>query len=234
VRANLSRIKATNCLNRTKIQLTHTLRKADENPSFSRFSDLPPELRNEIYKYAIADLSPKREPRMRPASPEICRVNKQTRRESLPLFFNSIDQNIIVSWSSVGPDSHHPQKAVLCKEYHTYFENARKLGWLQHMRRFHFRIMKREQTPGGNGQAKIDPNARYYVKFSNMMENVKTWRRAEKDKKGRLPNIEDTFLPKIVAGMATTIGGRNNIMTAKKLNFTIAVFLDTVDLHFAE
>ena len=208
------------------------LTKADKNSSFSRFLYLPPELRNEIYKYAIADLNPKRNPRLRPASPDMCRVNRQTRSESLPLFLHSIDQTIIVSWIPAGPASHRCPKAVLCDEYHIYFKNAHRLGWLQHMRRFHFRIMERKQTRGRNGHAKIDPNARYLVKFANMMEHVKTWRRVQKDKNGCSPKIKDDFLPKITAVMASTTNGGNTTMTAERFNAMIDAFLDTVNLHF--
>ncbi|GAB7335161.1 hypothetical protein MBLNU13_g06993t1 [Cladosporium sp. NU13] len=228
------RIKSGKAVARmAKSQLEETLRKADKNPSFYCFLDLPPELRNEIYKHAIADLDPKRKPRLRPASPDICRVNRQTRSESLPLFLHSIDQTIIVSWVPTGPAPYGRQKAVLSDKYHTYFRNARKLGWLQHMRRFHFRIMQRNQSRGSNGHAKIDPNARYLVKFANMMEDVKTWRLVQKDKNGCSPKIKDDFLPKITAVMASTNNGEDTTMTAEKFNAMIAIFLDTVDLQFA-
>lgn len=214
--------------------LVDTPRKADENPEFSRFSDLPAELRNDIYKLAIADLNPKGLPLVRPASPNICRVSKQTRSESLPLFLHSIEQNIIVSWVPAGTKSRRFQKAVLCDEYYTYFENACKLNWLQHMRRFHFRIMERKQNPGIYSRTQIDPNARYNVTFANRMENVKTWRRVDKDKHGRVLKIEDHFLPKIKAGMASTINGRDATMKGKKFNAMIDTFLDTVNRHFAQ
>ena len=162
----------------------------------------------------------------------MCRVNRQTRSESLPLFLHSIDQTIIVSWIPAGPASHRCPKAVLCDEYHIYFKNAHRLGWLQHMRRFHFRIVERNQTRGRNGHAKIDPNARYLAKFANMMEDVKTWRLVQKDQNGCSPKIKDDFLPKITAVMASIIDGENTTMTAKMFNAMIAIFLDTVNLHF--
>lgn len=227
-------IKVADHLNRTKVVLVDTPRKADENPEFSRFSDLPAELRNDIYKLAIADLNPKGLPLVRPASPNICRVSKQTRSESLPLFLHSIEQNIIVSWVPAGTKSRRFQKAVLCDEYYTYFENACKLNWLQHMRRFHFRIMERKQNPGIYSRTQIDPNARYNVTFANRMENVKTWRRVDKDKHGRVLKIEDHFLPKIKAGMASTINGRDATMKGKKFNAMIGTFLDAVNRHFAQ
>jgi hypothetical protein len=214
--------------------LVDTLKKADDNPEFSRFSELPAELRNKVYKLAVADLNPKGLPLVRPASPNICRVSKQTRSESLPLFLHIIDQNIIVSWVLAGTRSRPRQKAVLCNEYYTYFENARKRGWLQHMRSFQFRIMERPQTPGGSGKTRIDSNARYNVKFANMMENVKTWRRAEKDVRGRLLKIEDKLLPRLTAGMASTINGRVATMTGRKFNAMIGTFLDAVNSHCAE
>lgn len=200
-----------------------TVRKADKNPKFSRFLDLPAELRNEIYKLAIADLDPKRLPRVRPASPKICRVSKQIRSESLPLFLHSIEQNIIVSWVPVEPKSLRLQKAVLCDEYHTYFKNAGKLGWLQHMRRFHFRVM---EHPDRNRKTKMDPNARYYVKFADTMQTVDAWVEKGENKEG--------FLGEIQAVMATTIGGRSTAMSEKQFNLMVAIFLDAVDLQFAE
>ena len=222
----LSETKETDYVSRTswtKLQLIDTLRKADKNPKFSRFTDLPAELRNGIYKLVIADLNPKGLPLVRPPSPKICRVSKQIRSESLPLFLHSIEQNIIVSWVPVGTKSHRRQKAVLCKKYHSYFENARKLGWLQHMRRFHFRVMKHREH---SRRTRLDPNARYCVKFADTMQTVDAWIEKGKDKEG--------FLGKIQSGMATTIGGGNTAMSEKKFKLMIAILLDTVDLHFAE
>jgi hypothetical protein len=227
-------IKVADHLNRSKVLLVDALKKADKNLEFSRFSELPAELRNEVYKLAIADLNPKRLPRVRPASPNICRLSKQTRSESLPLFLNSISQNIIVSWAAVGTKSRPRQKAVLSREYHAYFENAGKRGWLQHMRRFHFRIMQRPQTPGGSSTTRIDPNARYNVKYANTMESVKTWRRAEKDKNGRILEIEDEFLPKLTARMASTTNGRVATMSGRKFNTMFRTFLDAVNAYCAE
>lgn len=214
--------------------LVDTLRKADENPEFSRFSDLPAELRNDIYKLAIADLNPEGLPLVRPASPNICRVSKQTRSESLPLFLHSTEQSMIVSWVPAGTRSRPFQKAVLCEGYYTYFENARKLNWLQHMHHFHFRISERQPKPGINSKTKIDPNAHYNVKFANRMENVKTWRRVDKDRRGRVLKIKDHFLPKIKAGMASTINGRDATMKGKKFNAMIGTFLDAANRHFAQ
>lgn len=213
----------TDHLHRTNTQLIDILRKADKKSSLSRFLELPPELRNEIYKHAIADIvTEKTDLRVRPASPAICRINKQTRSESLPLFFHSIDQNIIVSLVPVG--SHRIQRAMICDEYYNYFEKARKFGWLQHMRRFHFRLS--EHAPGRNSQTKKDKKARYHVKFASNMQNVKT---SPHEK-----NAKDGLLPKLEAGIANTTKGGNTNMTGKKFNSMITVFLDTVDLYLAE
>lgn len=213
----------TDHLNRTKPQLIDILSKADQKSSLSRFLELPPELRNEIYKHAIADIiTEKTDLRVRPASPAICRINKQTRSESLPLFFHSIDQNIIVSLVPVGP--YRIQRAMICDEYYNYFEKALKFGWLQHMRRFHFRLS--DHAPGRNGQTKKDKKARYHVKFASNMQNVKT---LPHEKSAR-----DGLLPKLQAGMATITDGGNTTLTGKKFNSIITVFLDTVDQYLAE
>lgn len=213
----------TDHLNRTRPQLIDILSKADQKSSLSRFLELPPELRNEIYKHAIMDIiTEKTDLRVRPASPAICRINKQTRSESLPLFFHSIDQNIIVSLVAVGP--HRIQRAMICDEYYDYFAKARKLGWLQHMRRFHFRLS--EHAPGRNGQTKKDKKARYHVKFASNMQNVKT---SPHEK-----SVRDGLLPKLEAGIATTTEGGKTTMTGKKFNSMITVFLQTVNLYLAE
>ena len=213
----------TDHLDRTNSQLIDILVKADKKSSLSRFLELPPELRNEIYKHAIADIiTNKTDLRVRPASPAICRINKQTRSEALPLFLHSIDQNIIVSLVPAGP--HRLQRAVICDEYYNYFEKARKLGWLQHMRRFHFRLS--EHAPGRNGRTEKDKKARYHVKFASNMQNVKTSPHGK--------NVADGLLPKLEAGIATTTEGGNPTMTGKKFNLMITVFLDTVDLYLAE
>lgn len=210
------------------------LRKADEKSSLSPFLELPPELRSEIYKYAIADIIAKtQDSRVRPPSPGLCRINSETRRESLPLFLRETAQTIIVSWVPAGPESDHSQKPVLCDEYRTYFKDAREFGWLQHMRLFHFRIMKLELPTGVDGQTKADHNARYYVKFAKMMENVETWCEV-KDKKGPLPAAEDQFLSKIKAEMSAIQLSGNVTMNSKDFESMIGIFLRTVDQHYAE
>ena len=223
MRMMLFETNETDHLNRTNTQLIDILRKADKKSSLSRFLELPPELRNEIYKHAISDIiTEKTDLRVRPASPAICRINKQTRSESLPLFFHSIDQNIIVSLVPVGP--HRLQRAMICDEYYNYFEKARKFGWLQHMRRFHFRLS--EHSPGRNSQRKKDKKARYHVEYASNMQNVKT---SPHEK-----SVRDDLLPKLEARIATTTEGRDTTMTGKKFNSMITVFLDTVDLYLAE
>ena len=72
----------------------------------------------------------------------------------------------------------------------------------------------------------MDPNARYCVKFADAMQTVDVWIEKGKDKEG--------FLGKIQSGMATIIGDGNTAMSEKKFNLMIAIFLDAVDLQFAE
>jgi hypothetical protein len=227
------RTKETDYVSRTRFQLIDILTKADKKSSLSRFLELPPELRNQIYKYAIEDVvAEKTKFRVRPESPNICRVNKQTRTESLPLFLRSIHQTIIVSVVPVGPGTHPLRRAVICDEYYAWFKEVHKFGWLQHMRSFHFRL--KDHTPRHNGKSKIDENARYSVEFAKNMESVKMWRREKKDKNGRLQRAKDDLLPKIKAGMATTRLPGNSTMTTREFDSMIKIFLETVDLHCAE
>jgi hypothetical protein len=66
------------------------------------------------------------------------------------------------------------------------------------------------------------------------MESMKPWRRAEMDKNGRILEIEDEFLPKLTARMASTINGRVATMSGRKFNTMFRTFLDTVNAHCAE
>jgi len=201
--------------------LLKALREADKNPIFSRFLILPPELRDRIYKLAIADVSSKDPRRVRPVTPPISRTNRLIRDETLPIFFRGICQTIIVSSVPAGPASFRLQQAEISDKYQNYFDHAMRVGWLQHMRCFQFRLMG--QTLGRDGQAKKHWNARYYVQFANNMQTVKTWTGKDEDKEG--------LLAKIMAGMTATTDGSNAIMTAKEFSAMIAFFLATVDLR---
>ena len=201
-----------------------TLKKADENPSFSRFLDLSAEIRNEIYGLAIADINSEGSRRVRPVTPAISRTNRQIRTETVPLFFRSTCQTIVVSSLSVGRFTHRLQQAEIDDKYKDYFNHARKVGWLQHMRRFQFRLMG--QTLGRNGQPKKHWDARYYVQFANNMQIVETSHGEEEDKQG--------LLPKIMAMMTTVIDGESTVMTAKEFRSMIACFLAAVDSRCAE
>jgi hypothetical protein len=204
--------------------LMKTLREADKEPSFSRFLDLSAELRNEIYKIAIEDINVKDSSRVRPVTPAISRTNRQIRNETLPLFFRGICQTIVVSSFPVGQFSHRLQQAKFDVKYQDYFNHAIKVGWLQHIRRFQFRLMG--ETLGRNGQPKKHWDARYYVQFANNTQSVETKTGEEEDKQG--------LLSKIMAGMATVVDGESTVMTAKEFWSMIAFFLATVDLRCAE
>lgn len=74
----------------TKPQLISALEKADEDRTFLRFMDLPPELRTRIYDFYFEplhrvrwDVAPYTIP-----PPPITIVSKQLRLESHPLFYN--------------------------------------------------------------------------------------------------------------------------------------------------
>ena len=69
----------------TKDNLVQILELADDNATFDRFLDLPPELRNRIYTFhfdafASAEF---------PTTPPIARVSRQLRQETLVLFYQA-------------------------------------------------------------------------------------------------------------------------------------------------
>lgn len=65
------------------------LEGADKHLEFSRFLDLPPELRNHIYEYAFTNETPFSEALCRPRQPAITRVCRTLRAECLELFYAS-------------------------------------------------------------------------------------------------------------------------------------------------
>lgn len=62
------------------------LEAADENQSFPRFTELPPELRERIYKLYLAEMP---EVLLFPAQPPLTRTCKLLRHEALPLFYQA-------------------------------------------------------------------------------------------------------------------------------------------------
>ena len=69
----------------TKAQLVEVLEAADEQAEFSRFQDLAPELRVNIYKLYFLSLPMLEEP----TQPPISKVLRLIRQESLPVFFET-------------------------------------------------------------------------------------------------------------------------------------------------
>ena len=72
--------------NVTRQDLAKALRLADQKSNFTRFLNLPPELRTSIYRFYCADFA--EEPLTLPTYPPLGRVNRQLREEVLPVFYN--------------------------------------------------------------------------------------------------------------------------------------------------
>lgn len=71
------------------------LEAADEEATFERLLDLPPELRNRIYSFYLESLGPLE----LPIPPPLTRVSRQLRRETLLLFFQSCTLYLLISGS---------------------------------------------------------------------------------------------------------------------------------------
>lgn len=63
-----------------------TLTEADDNPSFNKFMDLPPELRIRIYEYYNREFP---DALYFPTKPPLSRISRQVRQEMLPVFFST-------------------------------------------------------------------------------------------------------------------------------------------------
>lgn len=215
--------QATDNIHRTKFDMVAALEKADKNPQFHRFLDLSAELRNAVYKFAIADADPKNKPRVRPETPAISRVNHQLRDETLPLFFRHTCMTIVVS---AGPSKARPlpqrrtsrtHSAELSKEYLNYLIHADRAGWLQHMRHFQWRVMGLTVNRNGGIVGRWDE--RYFVKFANSMLTVET-STGEEDKDGRLEAVQ--------AKMAETTDDLSTRMTPVNFYTMMAFFMGRV------
>jgi len=67
-------------------ELIELLDKADQNPQFHKFMDLPPEIRNRIYDMYYKAFE---KPLHTPAQPPLVLASSQLRREALQLFYNT-------------------------------------------------------------------------------------------------------------------------------------------------
>ena len=76
-------------------RLVSLLLKADMNPTFNRFSDLPPELRVRIYNLYMADFSISSF--QHPVDPPLTRTNRLIRSESLPIFYQRCTFRLAIS-----------------------------------------------------------------------------------------------------------------------------------------
>lgn len=68
------------------LELVSALDRADDNPRFRRFTDLPPELRNRIYEYYFADFV---QPIYAPSQPPLTLACQLLRQESLGMFYST-------------------------------------------------------------------------------------------------------------------------------------------------
>lgn len=147
--------------------------KADEDSSFPHFLKLAPELRVMIYGYAMDNKA-----RTRPSPPPICCVNREIRKESIPVFFGNVMMNVHVfageSWEKpyegdyavvVGQKSMHISKAYL-----EYFAYATEKHYMEDMRHFQWYVSSYgSTTPGHLKRHRTDI---FQFKWSKLMENL--------------------------------------------------------------
>lgn len=161
-----------------------SLRKADKDPSFDHFTSLPAELRNQIYGLTLAD----DKPRVRPVSPAISRVSSQLRKETLPIFLRDTTQTIVVNTVPLkksmpqlrqNNNNNNIKLGELPKEYGRYFDHAAEMGWIQHMRRFQFRV----ERHSFDRKTRVSKHwhERHFVKFARNMSSAQTWVREKKE-----------------------------------------------------
>lgn len=145
--------------------------------------------------------------RVRPQTPAISRANRQIRSETLPLFFRGLCMTIVVTAAPTKPvpqrrypGDHPTQVSDATKKY---FAHAAKMGWTKHMRHFQWRIQGASlSSKTGGGYEKLW-NERYFIKFSNNMQTVKT-RAAHEGRKNRL-NLVQTAMEEIADTEETTM-----------------------------
>ena len=70
-----------------KNELVQILEKADDEATFERFTELPPELRSRVYELHFQSFE---EPLYAPSQPPITKVSKLLRTESTPLFYQNV------------------------------------------------------------------------------------------------------------------------------------------------
>lgn len=196
--------------------MVYALKKADKQPRFDRFTELPAECRNEIYRLALEDTKP----RVRPAPPAISQVSRQLRSETLPLFFHMATVTIVVTAE--------PAKRIALSRYfgdhkteiapktRKYFNYARKAGWTKHMRNFQWRIMGASYST----KDKLEKpwNECYLVRFSTNMQNVETFAR-DRRSQARVDLIQ--------AGMTKIADTENTKLTDADFKNMVAFFLAT-------
>ncbi|KAK5740562.1 hypothetical protein LTR17_004599 [Elasticomyces elasticus] len=72
----------------TREDLILLIDRANLHPSFHRFLEMPPELRNRVYGYYYADF---RDRIYAPSQPPLSRICRQLRKECLPMFYATCD-----------------------------------------------------------------------------------------------------------------------------------------------
>jgi hypothetical protein len=212
-------------MHRTQRDLIAILEEADKQPEFHRFMGMSPELRDMVYRFSFQNNNPTDLSRVCPKTPAICRLNHETRDETLPIFFRTTRLSIVVS-AKPGRSKPMPQgrstrtqTAEIHEKFQEYFLPAEKKGWLQHMRHFQWRLMGKTFNGNSNDIIGKDWDDRFFVDFSNNMQTVATWRK-EKDRESRLEGVQ--------AKMATTTNRESVNMTPSAFDCMMAIFMDSV------
>lgn len=195
------------------------LRKKDKEARFDRFRELPPEIRNQIYKLNLQD----EKVRVRPATPAISRVNKQLRAESLPIFFRNTVQSIVLyeelKTSTPQQASTGEFRKVVNIKTKEYFKHAARQGWLKDMRLFSLR-MTRSSLDRNTGRLR-SWDERFYVKFSPKMQRMGVWtKQDDQTSKDRLPQIRPR--------MGKIHKTKREILTRKDFNRMMAIFIKEI------
>lgn len=88
----------------SKKELMRILMEADENRTFPRFTELPPEMRNLIYEFSYEFFEEDSTPNEIRTPPPIAQVSRLIRAEALPLFYHQHHENFIVDFDEDDDD----------------------------------------------------------------------------------------------------------------------------------
>lgn len=104
-------IKITVFPKATPTTIKAQLEQADEDATFNRLDDLPPELRLMIFQHYYNSLMSTERPKNR-EQPPLTLASRITRQESLPLFYNSYDLQLDSGGSALIPYKFRPWHAT--------------------------------------------------------------------------------------------------------------------------